>query len=416
MSLVRKNIFVLFLIQGTNYIFPLLTIPYLSRIFGPTGIGALALAQAVILYLVLVIDFGFNLTVTRRISIAYEKNDNLEINQLYTQTLLIKMIIFLIVALLVFVLCQMVPQLFDVKMLIYIGFVSLLGTAVNPIWLFQGMQRMTVLLIPTTLSKLISLALIFIFVKNKQDLNLAMLFTSLGAFISSVISLFYVRKLKLAVFSGINLVKTRMLVQESFYVFLSYLGSSVYTTMNTFIMSFFVGLRDIGIYSSADKVVGTAHSLMAPIHQAIFPNLSSFSDKNEYLKKFRRYGILLVMLGSFISILLFFFSKIIILILFGKEFEESYKILQILSVLPIIISLGILFGQWGLIVIGESKLLGKVYLIAGFVHLTHIFILLHFFGIYGAAISILLTESIASLMLFLGFYKKVKKWKLKALE
>ena len=205
-------------------------------------------------------------------------------------------------------------------------------------------------------------------------------------------------------------------MQESFYVFLSYLGSSVYTTMNTFIMSFFVGLRDIGIYSSADKVVGTAHSLMAPIHQAIFPNLSSFSDKNEYLKKFKKYGILLFILGSFISICLFIFSKIIILILFGKEFEESYKLLQILSALPIVISLGILFGQWGLIVIGEAKLLGKVYVTAGFLHLTHIFLLLHFFGIYGAAISILLTESIASLMLFLSFYKKIKRWELKSLE
>uniref|UniRef100_UPI00124E4C95 oligosaccharide flippase family protein n=1 Tax=Acinetobacter sp. TUM15064 TaxID=2609134 RepID=UPI00124E4C95 len=105
MSLVRKNIFVLFLIQGTNYIFPLLTIPYLSRIFGPTGIGALALAQATILYLTLVVDFGFNLTVTRRISIAFEKKNFLEINQLYTQTLIIKFSIFLLVALFMLILC-----------------------------------------------------------------------------------------------------------------------------------------------------------------------------------------------------------------------------------------------------------------------------------------------------------------------
>ena len=191
MNVVRKNILVLSIIQGINYLFPLLTIPYLSRIFGPTGIGALALAQAVILYLVLIIDFGFNLTVTRRISIAYDKNDKLEINHLYTQTLLIKMIIFLIIVFLVFILCQTIPQLFDIKVLIYIGFFSLLGAAINPIWLFQGMQRMTVLLIPNTLSKIISLALIFVFVKNKQDLNLAMFFTSVGLFLSSVISLIF---------------------------------------------------------------------------------------------------------------------------------------------------------------------------------------------------------------------------------
>lgn len=410
MSLVRKNIFVLFLIQGTNYIFPLLTIPYLSRIFGPTGIGALALAQATILYLTLVVDFGFNLTVTRRISIAFEKKNFLEINQLYTQTLIIKFSIFLLVALFMLILCQFVPQLDNIKVLILIGFISLLGSVLNPIWLFQGIQRMGMLLIPTTLSKLISLVLIFIFVKSSQDLNWAMFFTSLGMFLSAIVSLYYIRQQKLAHFCQINLEKSINLVQESFYIFLSYLGSSVYTTMNTFIMSFFVGLRDIGIYSSADKVVMTAQSLMSPIHQAIFPNLSSFSDKNEYLNKFKKYGVILFSVASLISVSLFFLSKIIVLILFGKEFYESYKILQILSPLPLIISLGVIFGQWGLIAIGESKILGKIYLIAGLLHLSYIFILLKLDGIYGAAISIVLTESLVSMFLSIFFFKKIKTW------
>ena len=199
-------------------------------------------------------------------------------------------------------------------------------------------------------------------------------------------------------------------MQESFYIFLSYLGSSVYTTMNTFIMSFFVGLRDIGIYSSADKVVMTAQSLMSPIHQAIFPNLSSFSDKNEYLNKFKKYGLILFSVASLISVSLFFLSKIIVLILFGKEFYESYKILQLLSPLPLIISLGVIFGQWGLIAIGESKILGKIYLIAGLLHLSYIFILLKLDGIYGAAISIVLTESLVSMFLSIFFFKKIKTW------
>lgn len=410
MSLVKKNIFILFVIQGTNYIFPLLTIPYLSRIFGPTGIGALALAQATILYLTLVVDFGFNLTVTRKISIAYDKKDYSQINELYTQTLVVKFLILLIVGFVVLLVCQFVPQLNSIKNLIYIGFISLFGAVISPIWLFQGLQRMSMLLIPTTLSKFISLLLIFGFVKETSDLNLAMLFTSLGAFLSGLVSLFYVKKFNLAFFCKINISQSLKLIGESSYIFLSYVGSSVYTTMNTFIMSFFVGFREIGIYSSADKVVMTSQSLMSPIYQAIFPNLSSFSNRSDYLKKFKKYAILLSSIASIISLLLFFVSKNIVSILFGSEFYDAYKILKILSPLPLVISLGVIFGQWGLIVIGESRILGKVYLIAGLLHLSYVFIMLNHYGVYGAAVSIVLTESLVSIFLFILFFRKIRCW------
>ncbi|OUY06690.1 flippase [Acinetobacter populi] len=411
MSLVRKNIFVLFLIQGTNYIFPLLTIPYLSRIFGPTGIGALSLAQAIILYLVMVIDFGFNLTVTRKISIAYQTENQMEINKLYTHTIFMKMLFLLIVIGIIVICCQIIPQLINIKILLYIGFISLLGAVLNPIWLFQGVQKMAILLVPTTLSKLISLLLIFVFVKDKGDLNFAMFFNCLGLLLSGIISLYYVKKLNLAKFTRINYIFAKKITKESSYIFMSYLGSSVYTTMNTFIMSFFVSLKDIGIYSSADKVTTTAQSLMTPMHQAIFPHLSSFTNKDEYLVKLKKFGIILVGFAVCISIFIFLFAKIIVSILFGNEFYESYRVLQILSLLPIVISLGILFGQWGLIVIDEAKILGKIYIYAGFLHLTYIFLLLHFWGIYGAAISIVITESIVSLVLFLVFLKRISKLK-----
>ncbi len=408
MSLVRKNILILFVIQGTNYLFPLLTIPYLARVFGPSGIGALALAQAVILYLVLIIDFGFNLTTTRRISIAYENGDTKEVNKLFTQTIFIKIIIFFLVSIFVFLICQFLTQLNEIKLLIYIGFISLIGAVLNPIWLFQGMQKINILLIPTAISKIITLILIFLFVKDKNDLNFAMLFNSLGLFLSGLISLYYVKKLKLAEVCKICFSDSKTIVKESFYVFLSYLGSSVYTTMNTFLMSFYIGLKDIGIYSSADKVVTTTISLMSPLQQAIFPNLSNFKEKKDYLLKLRNFGLILILFSALLSISLFALSEKIVLIIFGEEFLKSVVILEILSILPLIVSFGIIFGQWGLIVIGEFKLLGKIYIYGGLTHLTYIFIFLHFFGIYGAAIAIVMTEFLISLALFFAFINKVK--------
>ena len=235
-----------------------------------------------------------------------------------------------------------------------------------------------------------------------------MLFNSLGLFLSGLISLYYVKKLKLAEVCKICFSDSKTIVKESFYVFLSYLGSSVYTTMNTFLMSFYIGLKDIGIYSSADKVVTTTISLMSPLQQAIFPNLSNFKEKKDYLLKLRNFGLILILFSALLSISLFALSEKIVLIIFGEEFLKSVVILEILSILPLIVSFGIIFGQWGLIVIGEFKLLGKIYIYGGLTHLTYIFIFLHFFGIYGAAIAIVMTEFLISLALFFAFINKVK--------
>jgi len=50
-----RNLFYLYAVQVANYLFPLVTLPYLARVLGPEGFGKLALAQAVSQYLYIVL-------------------------------------------------------------------------------------------------------------------------------------------------------------------------------------------------------------------------------------------------------------------------------------------------------------------------------------------------------------------------
>ena len=202
-------------------------------------------------------------------------------------------------------------------------------------------------------------------------------------------------------------------VKDSYPLFISFIASSVYTTLNTIILSFFVPVKNIGIYSAADKLRNVSQSVISPFQQAIFPNLSSHTNVfDDYLKHLKRYGIIFFGIGLCISLGLAILSRPIIHLLLGSKFDESFNALLLMSPLPAIITLAVIFGQWGLVNIGESKKLSRIYVIGSFSHVLHVLITIKYFGIYGAIFSSLITETLLTTAMAVTFFYEIKRRKL----
>ncbi|MBN1086315.1 oligosaccharide flippase family protein [Erwinia aphidicola] len=71
-----KNIAYLALVQVSNFVFPVITLPYLVRTLGVSDYGSIMLSLAIVQYFSLVVDYGFNYSATREIAIAKSKKGN----------------------------------------------------------------------------------------------------------------------------------------------------------------------------------------------------------------------------------------------------------------------------------------------------------------------------------------------------
>ncbi|WAT03374.1 oligosaccharide flippase family protein [Rouxiella badensis] len=173
-----KNILSLFMIQGAGYILPLITLPYLVRVLGPSEYGVLGFSLAFVQYFTLLVQYGFDLSATNKIAI--HKDDKTLVSQVFWGVLFCKTILVILGALLMVAILLLVPGLKDYSTVIIVSYTSVVGAAYVPSWLFQGKEKMGWMAISNILAKIVTIPLIFIFVSSPADTWIVALITGAG--------------------------------------------------------------------------------------------------------------------------------------------------------------------------------------------------------------------------------------------
>lgn len=400
-----SNFISLSVVQIANYIFPLITIPYLVRVLGVEKFGLISFAQAFILYFSLITNYGFNLSAPRSISI--NRDDLSEVSKIFNSIMILKVIL-MFFSLIILSLTVLVFDKFRDEWIVYLfTFGFIIGEVLFPLWFFQGMEKMKSIAILSLLSKLFYTVSVFIFVRSEVDYILVPLLNSLGIILSGIISLWIVIKNFNILLSIPSFTDLKIQLKEGWSIFFSNIAISVYTISNTFILGIFTNDTIVGYYSAAEKIIRAFQGLLNPIFQSVYPHISKLAivSKESALKLINNLGWMIGLFTMIISSLIFLFSEEIIYLFLGGSFLRSVTVLKILSFIPFLIGLSSIYASLFMLGFGYTKKWSKIILTASFVDvmLVLLFVWIIPLGEVGVSISWLFTEIFVVMISYLYF-------------
>ena len=401
-----SNFFALSIIQGTNFLIPLLVMPFVISRIGVSGFGVISVAQVVMVYLSTVSDYGFNLTATRDIALNKEGRDTEKISGIFFTVLASKIILTALAFLLLLILISCVP-FFKANFDVYLsGFTYVIGQSLLVSWFFQGMERMKFITISVLLARIVFVILVFVFIKHPNDAFLFLFFFGLGNIVAGLFSIyvamyFFKLKFKYPVLS--------IIIQElrnGWQIMISNLFINSYSYTNIFVLRLFVSDLTVGYYSIAEKIFFAIRQILGVFSQVIYPQVCQVVQKSKeqtagFFKMIYQPFLWILVAGSFT---VFIFSYQITQVFVGNRSDLPGLLLRMLSLVPIIVGLNIPAYQV-LLGFNLKKSYLRVLTLGAIINLGLNILLANMWGAIGTVITIIVTE----LFITIGLNKELNR-------
>lgn len=397
-----SNFLSLSALQIFTYALPLLTLPYLVRVLGVEKYGLVMFAQSLILFFNILVDYGFNLSATREISIHRDNKD--KITEIFSSVMIIKFLI-LIFSIAILALIVFSFEIFYInKELYFITYLIVVGHALLPIWYFQGLEEMKYITIVNILSRVVFTAAIFLFINKEDDYILVPLLNGFGVILGSIYALYLIKKSFKQEFNFQSIKTLKIYFKDSTDFFLSRVSVSIYTSANAFVLGLFTNNTMVGYYSIAEKLYQAIQGLYGPITQALYPYVAK--EKNVPLFKKIFYSV--IALNIIGVMILFGFGEFIFSILFTQKIgSESISIFYVFLFANLVAVPSVLLGYPFLGALGFTGFTNKSVMLSSAYHIFGLLIVIAFFEVSIYSVSYLFVTT-AMIELLIRVYGVIK--------
>ncbi len=384
-----NNFISLILNNAFNILVPILVMPYLIKTVGVDNYGVYAFILSIVYYFFYVSQYGFSLSAVKEISKV--QNDTHKVSKIFYRVFFTKLFILLFTTVILFLFIFILPMAKNNIFLVLTTYLIVVGDILNPIWLYQGMERMKYLTIVNVLSKSTFLIFVLLFIHEKGDYIYIGLYQGIGFLVGGIIS--FIMALKLFnikyVSTDVSDVFTQLKTGASSFITL--IVPMLYVNTSTFLLGLFGAPAQVTFFDSAYKISNGFSSINQILTNIFYPYV------NRKNNKFMMVSSVLVSVGAILSLSCFLLSGLIINFLFGPEMQNSILLLKILSLTPLFLSIRSAFGINYLLVHNKDRLYMNIaFFSSALAFILALFLIKHFESL-GAAVVVVFAQGVYSL-------------------
>lgn len=403
-----SNTVYLYILTIVKMVFPLVTLPYLTRVLSVETYGFVAYVKSYMSYIQVVLDFGFLLSATKNIAVAKGKDDQ-KIGYIVGDTFAEKVILLLLSAIITLICSHLIPILATNSLFLWTYFLAISITIFLPDFLYRGIERMEYITFPYAASKIITVCLTLIMIKDDGDLMLIPIMEMVGNVVAVLVSLIFIKKLNICIkFS--NLKTWFSDLKESGVYFISNFSTTVFGVLTTIVVGIILNEVDVAYWSVCMQIVSAAKSMYAPITNSIYPYMVKNCDL-KLVTKIRNLMTVPMVIGSVIVML---FGEKIMLIIGGENYGYAGYILKLLLPVIVVSFYSMLYGWPVLGAIGKVRQTTVSTVVAAVIQLGGI-IIIYCLGAFNL-VSLALCCGISEIMLLVIRYCIFIKSKKTSLE
>lgn len=400
---VKKNYIYNLAYQMLAVIIPLMIQPYIARVLGAGEVGAFSYTTAITGYFALVGNLG--IATYGQLRVAAFRNDREKVSQIFWELAILRFLM-MAASTLLFILFICFLARPENKTLYAVLTVQIMASAIDIAWLLQGFEEFRKIVLRNTIIKVVSVILIFMFVKKQSDLYIYALIMNGSTLIGNA-SIWYFTP------SFVDRVPLKRLnlqrhLRSCIIYFIPTIATTFYLSLDKQMIKWFTDTTvENGYYEFAQRIeqmavtVVTSLSIVTMPRMANLFNLNAIDRMRNRLEQTIRFILLLSvpMCLGMMSV-----TDYLVPLYLGSGFERSATLLKIFSLLIVVVGLNNAVGKQVLMPVGRQKEYNMSVILGAFVNFgLNLLLIPHFYSV-GAVIASVASET--SILLAFIYYSR----------
>lgn len=365
-----KNTGFQLVLQIAKYVFPFMTLPYLTRSLGPSAYAVRSYILAAMGFVMVFLDYGFASYGIRAIA---EVSGNGDAERLESSAITYARLFFCgIGAFAVAIITAFIPIMAANPLYVAISYLTVCAKTLLPDFYFQGKEDMAIITNRFVLSEGVATALIFLLIKSADDLLWVPIIETIGAVIALVLSWENAVRAYHIVPVPVTLPKVLQVIRDSTTFFVATAATTIFSCLTTLFIGYFItDDAEISYWSIAMSAIGAVQALFSPIVNSLYPHMVHERDF-KLLKFLLVLGVPVDIIGTIAFALL---KDVVMFVLGGAQYMDGAYVIALVAPMLLFSYPAVLLGYPVLAAVGWIKELTITSVISAVFHIVGLFVL-----------------------------------------